>query len=353
MEQIRSETEMLELMTGPAFSVKKGIVTAVNQQASRYGITVGEHVEVYLPDDHEEYTAMESGVLYLTLLADGISVGAAVKRLESRDVFLLEPPQCQPELQAVALAAREFREPLSSVLVSLDKLLPLIDIEDPTVRKQTSMLNRSLHRMLRLVSNMSDAARESTRQEFRNAGAVIGEIFEKAAVLTEQAGVSLQFENLNESVHTMMDSQQLERAVLNLLSNAMKFSQAGSVISAKLVRRGNRLHLSIQDNGSGIPDEVYGTLFTRHLRGTHLEDSRYGIGLGMVLVRSAAIAHGGTVLVQRLPEGGTCVTVTLSVRKATGSNVTSPILLPDYAGGFDHALVELADVLPPEVYEKN
>ena len=133
----------------------------------------------------------------------------------------------------------------------------------------------------------------------------------------------------------------------------MKFSEAGAVISAKLARRGNKRHLSIRDSGSGIPDEVYGTLFTRHLRGTHLEDSRYGIGLGMVLVRSAAIAHGGTVLVQRLPEGGTCVTITLSIRKTTGNTVTSPILLPDYAGGFDHALMELADVLPPEAYEIN
>lgn len=351
MVPIQPDHEILELTAGPAFTVETGIVTGVNQQAGHYGITVGESIEKYLPDDHDAYTAMESGVLYLTLLVDGIPVGAAVQRLESRDVFLLEPPQCQPELQAVALAARELREPLSGILLSLEKLLPSAEHLDPAMQKQTAVLNRNLHRMLRLVSNMSDVTRKNTRQELRDAAGVFGEIFEKAAVLTEQTGVSIRFENLRESVYTLMDSQQLERAIYNLLSNALKFSAAGSTISAKLTHHGGKLQLSIRDNGSGIPDEVYGTLFTRHLRGTHLEDSRYGIGLGMVLVRSAAIDHGGTVLVQRLPEGGTRVTMTLRIRKSAGSIVTSPILLPDYAGGFDHALVELADVLPPEAYQ--
>ena len=127
MEQFNTETELLELMNGPAFTVEQGTVTCVNRQASHYGFTAGEAVTAYLPEDSEEYTALESGTLYLTLQVDGCNVGAAVSRLEGKDVFILEPPQCQPELQAVALAARELREPLSGILISLDLLLPLVD----------------------------------------------------------------------------------------------------------------------------------------------------------------------------------------------------------------------------------
>ena len=355
MEQSHRDNEMLALIAGPAFTVEQGTVTCANQQAVRYGVTVGTAVEAYLAESLGAYTELESGTLYLTLQIDGCALGAAVNRLEGRDVFLLDPPQCQPELQAVALAARELREPLSNILIAADKLLPLADPQDPAAQRQQELLNRNLHRMLRLVGNMSDAARynsqPASRQELQNVAALVEEIFGKAATLAEAAGITLRFEGLQESVLSMTDREKLERAIYNLLSNAMKFTAAGGEISGALTRHGNRLHLRIRDNGSGIPDEVYGSLFSRHLRGPHLEDSRYGIGLGMVLVRSAAAAHGGTVLVQRLPEGGTCVTLTLAIRKHADGNVTSPILLPDYAGGFDHGLTELADVLPPEVYQ--
>lgn len=354
METSHPDTEMLALMPGPAFTAENGTVTCANPQACRYGIAPGTAVADYLGEHLEEYTAFASGTLYLTLLADGCTIGAAVNRLENRDVFLLEPSQCQPELQAMALAARELREPLSGLIISADKLLPLVDSQDPTIQRQTELLNRSLHQLLRLVGNMSDAARYAAqtapRQELQDMAAVLEEIFEKAAAFAETAGIRLRFEGLREPVLAMTDREKLERAIYNLLSNAIKFTAPGGEISGKLTRHGSKLHLRILDSGSGIADEVYGSLFHRHLRGIHLEDSRYGIGLGMVLVRSAAAAHGGTVLVQRMPEGGTCVTLTLTIRKTVTGNITSPILLPDYAGGFDHALTELADVLPPEAY---
>jgi signal transduction histidine kinase len=201
---------------------------------------------------------------------------------------------------------------------------------------------------------MSDAARyaaqTSPRQQLQNIPALLSDIFDKAAALATHAGITLRFTNYPQSVISLADTEKLARAVYNIVSNAIKFSQGGH-ISAKLSRHGNKLQLRIKDNGSGIPDEVFGTIFSRHLRGIHPEDSRYGIGLGMVLVRNAAATHGGTVLVQRLPEGGTSMTITLAIRKHTGDTVTSPIQLPDYAGGFDHALMELADVLPPEAYQ--
>lgn len=354
MEHPHHAPEMLALLTGPAFAAENGTVTWVNQQAIHYGITLGESVKDYLAGDYDEYSPPENGILYLDLLLDGCVIGAEVSRASGLDVYLLTPAQSQPELQAIALAAQHLREPLSGILIAADKLLPLAQQQDPSVQRQTALFSRSLHQVLRLVGNMSDAARYAAqtmpRKDLRNITAVVGEIFEKAATLVLQAGITLRFENLPEPVLTAIDSEKLERAIYNLLSNAIKFTQPGGEVSASLTRRGSRLLLCVRDSGSGISDEVYGSVFTRHLRQLGLEDCRYGIGLGMVLVRSAATAHGGTVLVQRLPEGGTCVTMTLSVTRDVGSTLTSPILLPDYTGGFDHGLIELSDVLPPEAY---
>ena len=68
----------------------------------------------------------------------------------------------------------------------------------------------------------------------------------------------------------------------------------------------------------------------------------------MVLIRAAAAAHGGTVLV-RTGTDGTRITLTFSLARATGE-LRSPVFRVDYAGNRDHALVELSDILPPEAY---
>ena len=76
------------------------------------------------------------------------------------------------------------------------------------------------------------------------------------------------------------------------------------------------------------------------------------MGLGMLYVCAAASAHGGTVLL-RQPEGkGLSVTMTLSIKNNQPGTLRSDVFPIDYSGGQDHALLELSDALPFELYEK-
>ena len=142
---------------------------------------------------------------------------------------------------------------------------------------------------------------------------------------------------------------QLERAVLNVISNSMKFMPEGGTIRASLTRQKNMLHLSIQDSGSGIAENILGNVFTRYQRQPGIEDSRYGIGLGMVLIRSAAADHGGTVLIDA-PEGkGTRVTMTLAIRQ-DAPVLKTPVLSP-ISDNSRQILTELSETLPWECYK--
>ena len=148
-----------------------------------------------------------------------------------------------------------------------------------------------------------------------------------------------------------MDTEKLERAVGNILSNALKFTPKGGTIEAKLTRTGKMLHLTVQDNGSGIPQSLRGNVYNHYQRQPGIEDGRFGIGLGLVLIRATAAAHGGTVLIDH-PEGsGTRITMTIAIRQDSDSLVRSSIISVDYAGGRDHLLLERADNLPAELYE--
>ena len=175
---------------------------------------------------------------------------------------------------------------------------------------------------------------------------------EKAAAQLEAVPRQLTYQLPKDAIYTLADPQELERALLNLLSNAAKFTSPQDRILCTLTRRGRMLYLSVQDTGAGIPEALRGSLFSRYQRQPAIEDGRLGLGLGMVLVRSAAAHHGGTVLVDS-PNGiGTRVTMTLAIRQDIPKGFRSPILRVDYSGERDHGLIELSDVLPTECYRE-
>ena len=268
-------------------------------------------------------------------------------------MFQLEQDSESCELQSLALAARELREPLASIMISADHLFPA-ESDDPATNTQIARINQGLFQMLRLISNMSDAGRYASSgavsMETKNISTLLDEIFTKASALVEHTGIRLEYTGIADAIYGLVNAELLERAVLNIISNALKFTPKDGTIQSKLLRRGNKLYLSILDNGSGIPESTRSNLFSRHTREPGLEDGRFGVGLGFVIIRSAAQQHGGTVLVDQPAGCGTRVTLTLSIRPGSTDQVRSPILRVDYAGERDHGLLELSDVLPTELY---
>lgn len=356
MEEKNYQEEMLELLLRPAFCVQNGRIVLANKSAQQLLISMGDEVTPLIASGKEEYDQFVDGCLCLTLLLSGQTFGASVVCKKNWHIFVLEPMGSQPELQCMALAARELREPLAGIMTAADRLLPLVTEEsDPTVQGHIAQMNRRMFQILRIVSNMSDAQqyaqRGAVQQEFINIRSLFDEIFANTCHLAELAGYHLQYSGLQEDAYALIDREQLERAVYNLISNAMKFSPAGSSIQATISRSGNRLRVSVEDSGCGIEGHIQNNVFSRYLRIPMLEDSRQGLGLGMVLVRHAAAAHGGAVLIDQPHGTGTRVTMTLALRQGKGTTLQSPVLRVDYTGEHNHGLVELSDVLPAFLYE--
>jgi signal transduction histidine kinase len=350
MEERNDIATMLQLIPQPAFWAVDGIIHRVNDHAAGYFLQVGAPIAPMIQSGAEEYEEFAGGRLYLTLNIAGQSIGASVSRMDAGDIFTLETAAA-PQLQALALAAMELRNPLTSILSLADQLLPNISQENELLQQQAAQMNRRLHQMLRIIGNMSDADQYSrsapVSTEHVEICSFLCEILEKATELAAQAGVRLTWEVPKEMIFTLASSEKLERAVYNLLSNALKYTSAGSSVHAKLIRKDKRLIFSVANlcDGSSLP----GNLFNRFLREPCLEDPRNGIGLGMFLVRSVAALHGGAVLVDQT-EGGIRVTMTLQIRQSQTAQVHSPLLHIDYAGERDHGLIELSDVLPASAF---
>ena len=329
MEQHYDALELLDMIPRPAFFVRGGVIVKVNPAASSYFFETGTNVKDLLLTGAEEYTAFTGGRLYLNLSISDQTLGFSVSRICDGDIFRMEQDSDNSELQAMALAARELRDPLTNVLITADRLFPVSGLnEDPVTREQVARINRGLFQMLRVISNMSDANRYITdttaRQEVRNICGIIDEIFARAADLVRHGGLTLEYTGYPEAIYTLVDVEKLERAILNIISNAMKFTPKGGNIQASLTKRDNRLYLSIQDTGTGIHDHLRGDIHSRYTREPAVEDGRFGIGLGMVLIRSAATVHGGTVLIDQPENCGTRVTMSFAIRAGSGNQVRSP-----------------------------
>ncbi len=357
MEQTKETIGMLDLIESPAFCVKNGIIARVNAAALRLTIAEGTAISTLLKTGQLEYQEYSGGCLYLSLQIGGVTCGATVNRMDGFDIFLIEENDDSLELQTMALAAQELRQPLTNIMTVANQLFPLADDSaSPEIQAYISRINRGLFQMQRIITNMSDAYRYQleclSRKETIDVCAFIGELFTSAAPLIQYTGMELQYTGLTDSIYCLVDKEKLERAVNNILSNALKFAPKNSCITAKLTTKGTMLYLTVQDTGNGIQDELRADVFRRFRRAPGLEDSRFGIGLGMVLIRNAASVHGGTVLLEQSKTLGNRLTMTLLIDQHQEKVVHSPVLTVDYAGGWDHRLLELSESLPASIYQK-
>lgn len=348
MERVFTDNPLLELLVRPAFIVRDDVIVQVNEAAIQRAVSVGEPISKYVAQDLDAYHQFTDGCLFLTVSFFDLPCAAAVTKLDGCDLFLMESV-ADGARQALALAAQQLRQPLNSVYSVVD------DMKD---RKQSAQLNQGLNQMHRIICNMSDLVRYDNRSALRieptDLCGVFAETMEKAQVLLKKAGYRLNYTALPQTVIGMADREMLERAVNNLISNAVKYSPEGSTLEAKLVSSGNTLRFTLRDPGDGISQDIQKNLFFRYLREPAIEDSRHGLGLGLALVCSIAACHGGTVLVDQPEGGGTRVAMTITVTPCDDTKLRSPMqmLISDYTGGHDHTLVELSEILPLKVYQK-
>ena len=354
MEEKKDNFHILELMVCPAFSVSGGVIEYVNRAAAQLSLCSGMAIQTLLPGQAEDYAAYSGGCLYLSLEVAGFSLGASVTRSGNTDIFVIDQTE-QLQLQTMALIAQDLRMPLADALNAVDRLLPQLEgSAEDEISQQLAQLNRRLTQINRVVLNMSDAARyhdsRTSRIVLEDAVSFIEEVLQKAGKLMDATGVQLSVKLPGTAANCLVDEEKLERAIYNLLSNAIKSSRPGQTVEVELTQRHCRLYLSVTDHGEGMDDETMSNVFTRYRRSPGLDAAGNGIGLGMVIVRAAAAAHGGTVLVTRPESGGTKITLTLSLRTGLELSLHSSTLWPDYAGERDHGLLELSEVLPSALY---
>jgi PAS domain S-box-containing protein len=109
------------------------------------------------------------------------------------------------------------------------------------------------------------------------------------------------------------DSQRLTQVLVNLLSNASKFSPMNGKIELKMTQDSDWVTVAVMDTGPGLPTDRFSDLFKRFVTANQSHDTQYGVGLGLSVVKSIVEMHGGEVGVENLPQGGAKVWFTIPI----------------------------------------
>ncbi len=216
-----------------------------------------------------------------------------------------------------------------------------------------SLLGQGIMRLLRLARNMLDCAlyengalplclREGDMAAFCR------DLSVRLAPICQKAGIDLSWSLPDQPVICLFDEEKVERMILNLLSNAIKAGR-DAPIEAELSDRGGSVAITVTDHGGGIAGEAMRTVMNKHvLASPEQGGTAGGAGFGLALLRAFAARHGGT-LIMSSNTSGTSACISLPKNLAQERMALNAARL-DYAGGFDHILLELSDVLGKELY---
>ena len=222
--------------------------------------------------------------------------------------------------------SHEFRTPLTLLLSPLE--MAMASDSRVLARGDVELMHRNASRLLRLVNTLLDfsrieAGRAQVRFEPTDLAAVTRDLASTFRSLMDQAGLTFEIDCPALTRPVAVDAGMWEKIVLNLLSNAFKFTLQGT-IRVELREWPDQVVLHVRDTGAGIPAQDAARVFDRFHRVPGAPSRSFeGSGIGLALVRELARLHGGDVQVDSVHGQGSTFTVSIPTR-ALSSDVAAP-----------------------------
>jgi len=253
------------------------------------------------------------------------SIGLILVKLEARDFHLECAAEAEERLKELnklkdtylGIAAHDLRNPLSSIR-GMSQMLVEMELDDGTKRSFLESIYRVSNQMLTLVNDLLDVSViESGKFDLRLTEENLSKLAKERAELVAGSAEKKQIKlttDLQEISNSLFDPDRMRQVIDNLLTNAIKFSPAGTTVDLACRQTKQSLEISVADQGPGIPsediDKLFGTFQKLSVQPTAGEKST---GLGLSIVKKIVDAHGGEITVDSKVGKGSVFTVRIPV----------------------------------------
>jgi signal transduction histidine kinase len=218
----------------------------------------------------------------------------------------------------LAAMSHELRTPLNAI----GGYLELVDmgIHGPVTDAQRAALGRvkaNQQYLLGLINDILNFAKlEAGKIEYRRDSVPAQDLLSAAVSMLEQQAqarqLSYEYRSCDTTLAILGDRDRVQQILINLLGNAIKFTEPGGRVSLSCEAHGQMVLIHVEDTGCGIPAEKLRSIFDPFVQAGNKHDaSRHGVGLGLAISRDLARAMGGDISVASEPATGSTFTLTL------------------------------------------
>jgi two-component system sensor histidine kinase CreC len=221
--------------------------------------------------------------------------------------------------------SHELRTPLSAIRGAAEILSdPALEPADRSrfvanIQTESDRLERLAVGLLEM--ERAEAGETPPRGERLRIQPLLEGLRQRTAPLLDRKALRLELDCDDLDLALTLDGDRLQRIILGLLENAIRFSPEGGVIDLTIAAREGAIELALGDQGPGIPPELADRIFDRRFSGGDPESGYRGTGLGLAIVRSLVVAAGGEIEVAESAGGGALFRCTLPLEPASGGEI--------------------------------
>ncbi len=283
-------------------------------KAERNGIQTAERcftVVIHAP----WYRSTVAYIIYVLLLLGAVWLYLAYRRRKEQDRLRLQEHIHAEEMADAKLRffmniSHEIRTPMTLIVTPLLSLIKQDD--DPQRRSIYETIRRNAERILGLINQMMDLRKiDKGQMQMRMCETdIIGFVGDIHTLFEQQARVkNIQFayEHDAKELPVWIDRGNFDKVIVNILSNAFKFTPPGGIIRILLTHDDQQVRIAIYDNGETIPEDKLDRIFERFYQSaTSVNDRNVGTGIGLDLTRSLVELHHGTIQAHNNADGHGC-----------------------------------------------
>jgi signal transduction histidine kinase len=281
-------------------------------------------VRIHLADAPAYYTQLRQRALWFGGLVGGATLAALVGLMAAQRAFQKQQRLAEMKSNFVSSVSHELRAPVASVRLMAESLERGKITEPAKQQEYFQFIGQECRRLSALIENVLDYARiEQGRKHYEFEPTDVIALVKATVQLMEPAArerkINLEL-GIDESIAAMgasplLDGRAIQQALVNLIDNAIKYSNSGKSILVGLAMSDQKLQIYVEDQGCGIPPAEQERIFERFYRvGSELRRETQGVGIGLSIVKHIAAAHGGRIQVRSAVGQGSRFTLALPVK---------------------------------------